>query len=95
MLMGVNPKATLALLLAAALLAAPSMSSAQQAKAGVKSASATNSVPLRKGRVPPIEQYFARGEKSPGAARVMEAMLKMKKLDIAELERAAASAPES
>jgi predicted 3-demethylubiquinone-9 3-methyltransferase (glyoxalase superfamily) len=34
-----------------------------------------------------MEEFF-KDENSPGAQRVMEAMLKMKKIDIAELERA-------
>ena len=38
--------------------------------------------------VPRMEEFFFRDEKSPGAARAMEAMLKMKKIDLAELERA-------
>ncbi|HUL49113.1 MAG TPA: VOC family protein [Gemmatimonadales bacterium] len=38
---------------------------------------------------PRMEQFFAQDEKSPGAKRAMEAMLKMKKINIAELERAA------
>ncbi|HVF39103.1 MAG TPA: VOC family protein [Gemmatimonadaceae bacterium] len=37
--------------------------------------------------VPPMDEFFARDENSPGAARAMEAMLKMKKIDIAELRR--------
>ena len=40
--------------------------------------------------VPPMEEFFGRDPNSPGAARAMEAMLKMKKIDIAELRRAAA-----
>jgi len=43
--------------------------------------------------VPPMEEFFAQDPNSPGAARAMEAMLKMKKIDIAELRRAAAGAP--
>ena len=38
--------------------------------------------------VPRMEEFFFRDEKSPGAARAMEAMLKMKKIDLAALERA-------
>jgi len=38
--------------------------------------------------IPRMEQLFYRDEKSPGAERAMEAMLKMKKIDLAELERA-------
>jgi predicted 3-demethylubiquinone-9 3-methyltransferase (glyoxalase superfamily) len=38
--------------------------------------------------VPKMEQLFYRDEKSPGAERAMEAMLKMKKIDMAALERA-------
>jgi predicted 3-demethylubiquinone-9 3-methyltransferase (glyoxalase superfamily) len=38
--------------------------------------------------VPRMEQFFYRDEKSAGAERAMEAMLKMKKIDIAALERA-------
>jgi predicted 3-demethylubiquinone-9 3-methyltransferase (glyoxalase superfamily) len=38
--------------------------------------------------IPKMEQFFFRDEKSPGAARAMEAMLKMKKIDLAELQRA-------
>lgn len=47
--------------------------------------------------VPPMEEFFGQDPNSPGAARAMEAMLKMKKIDIAELRRAAAgtSAPAS
>lgn len=41
--------------------------------------------------VPPMEEFFAQDSNSPGAARAMEAMLKMKKIDIAELRRAAAA----
>lgn len=41
--------------------------------------------------VPPMEEFFGRDPNSPGAARAMEAMLKMKKIDIAELRRAAAA----
>ena len=41
--------------------------------------------------VPPMEEFFAQDPNSPGAARAMEAMLKMKKIDIAELRRAAAA----
>jgi predicted 3-demethylubiquinone-9 3-methyltransferase (glyoxalase superfamily) len=37
---------------------------------------------------PPMEEFFARDEKSPGAERAMEAMLKMKKINLAELRRA-------
>ncbi len=40
--------------------------------------------------VPPMEEFFQRDPNSPGAARAMEAMLKMKKIDIGELRRAAA-----
>jgi predicted 3-demethylubiquinone-9 3-methyltransferase (glyoxalase superfamily) len=45
--------------------------------------------------VPPMEEFFGQDPNAPGAARAMEAMLKMKKIDIAELRRAAAgtSAP--
>lgn len=39
--------------------------------------------------VPPLDEFFAQDEKSPGAARAMEAMMKMKKIDIAALRRAA------
>ncbi|HUF66875.1 MAG TPA: VOC family protein [Gemmatimonadaceae bacterium] len=45
--------------------------------------------------VPPMEEFFGGDENSPGAARAMEAMLKMKKIDIAELRRAAAGTPEA
>jgi predicted 3-demethylubiquinone-9 3-methyltransferase (glyoxalase superfamily) len=38
--------------------------------------------------VPAGMEKFYEDETSPGAQRVMEAMLKMKKLDIAELQRA-------
>lgn len=38
--------------------------------------------------VPRLEAYFYQDEKSPGAARAMEAILKMKKIDIAALQRA-------
>lgn len=41
--------------------------------------------------VPPMEEFFGQDPNSPGAARAMEAMLKMKKIDIAELRRAAAA----
>ena len=41
--------------------------------------------------VPPMEEFFAQDPNSPGAARAMEAMLKMNKIDIAELRRAAAA----
>ena len=37
---------------------------------------------------PPMDEFFAEDPKSSGAARAMEAMLKMKKIDIAELRRA-------
>lgn len=40
--------------------------------------------------IPPMEEFFARDPGSPGAERAMKAMLKMKKIDIAELRRAAA-----
>jgi predicted 3-demethylubiquinone-9 3-methyltransferase (glyoxalase superfamily) len=39
--------------------------------------------------VPPMDEFFGRDEKSPGAERAFEAMLKMKKIDIATLRRAA------
>lgn len=42
--------------------------------------------------VPRMEEFFYRDEKSPGAARAMEAMLRMKKIDLAELQRAARGA---
>ena len=38
--------------------------------------------------VPPMEEFFNDDPSSPGAARAMEAMLKMKKIDLAELRRA-------
>ena len=38
--------------------------------------------------VPRLEQFLLRDEKSPGAERAMEAMLKMKKIDMQELQRA-------
>lgn len=38
--------------------------------------------------VPRMEQFFFRDEKSPGAERAMQAMLKMKKINLAELQRA-------
>jgi predicted 3-demethylubiquinone-9 3-methyltransferase (glyoxalase superfamily) len=38
--------------------------------------------------VPPMDEFFKRDERSPGAERAMEAMLQMKKIDIAELRRA-------
>lgn len=38
--------------------------------------------------VPRMEALFYRDEKSPGAERAMEAMLQMKKIDMAALERA-------
>jgi predicted 3-demethylubiquinone-9 3-methyltransferase (glyoxalase superfamily) len=38
--------------------------------------------------VPRMEQFFYRDEKSPGAERAMVAMLQMKKIDLAALERA-------
>ena len=38
--------------------------------------------------VPRMEQFFYQDEKSPGAERAMEAMLRMKKIDMAELQRA-------
>lgn len=41
--------------------------------------------------VPPMEEFFGQEPNSPSAARAMEAMLKMKKIDIAELRRAAAA----
>lgn len=41
---------------------------------------------------PPMEEFFAQDEKSPGADRAMEAMMKMKKVNLAELRRAAAGA---
>ena len=39
--------------------------------------------------VPPMEAFFAQDPKSAKAKRAMDAMLKMKKIDIAELRRAA------
>jgi predicted 3-demethylubiquinone-9 3-methyltransferase (glyoxalase superfamily) len=41
---------------------------------------------------PDMSEFFDRDENSPGAERAMEAMLKMKKIDIAELRRAAEGA---
>jgi predicted 3-demethylubiquinone-9 3-methyltransferase (glyoxalase superfamily) len=41
--------------------------------------------------VPPMEEFFGQDPNAPGAARAMEAMLRMKKIDIAELRRAAAA----
>lgn len=38
--------------------------------------------------IPRMEQFLFRDEKSPGAERAMEAMLKMKKIDMDELQRA-------
>lgn len=38
--------------------------------------------------VPRMEEFFYRDERSPGAERAMEAMLRMKKIDLAELRRA-------
>ena len=38
---------------------------------------------------PPMEEVFAREDMSPAAERAMEAMLKMKKINLAELRRAA------
>jgi predicted 3-demethylubiquinone-9 3-methyltransferase (glyoxalase superfamily) len=38
--------------------------------------------------VPNMDEFFNQDERSPGAERAMEAMLKMKKIDIAELHRA-------
>lgn len=38
--------------------------------------------------VPRLEAFFYQDEKSPGAERAMEAILKMKKIDIAALQRA-------
>jgi predicted 3-demethylubiquinone-9 3-methyltransferase (glyoxalase superfamily) len=35
-----------------------------------------------------MEEFFYRDENSPGAERAMEAMLKMKKINLAELQRA-------
>lgn len=43
--------------------------------------------------VPPMDEFFASDEKSPAAERAFEAMLKMKKIDIAALRRAAEGAP--
>ncbi|HUK20065.1 MAG TPA: VOC family protein [Gemmatimonadales bacterium] len=43
---------------------------------------------------PKMEQFFGRDQNSPGARRAMEAMLKMKKIDIAALERAYRGADE-
>jgi predicted 3-demethylubiquinone-9 3-methyltransferase (glyoxalase superfamily) len=43
---------------------------------------------------PKMEQFFGRDQNSPGAKRAMEAMLKMKKIDIAALERAYRGAEE-
>ena len=40
--------------------------------------------------VPRMEEFFYRDENSPGAERAMEAMLKMKKINLAELQRASA-----
>jgi predicted 3-demethylubiquinone-9 3-methyltransferase (glyoxalase superfamily) len=42
--------------------------------------------------VPDMSEFFNRDEKSPEAERAMEALLKMKKIDIAELRRAADAA---
>lgn len=39
--------------------------------------------------VPPMDEFFGREPGSPAAERAMTAMLKMKKIDIAELRRAA------
>jgi predicted 3-demethylubiquinone-9 3-methyltransferase (glyoxalase superfamily) len=39
--------------------------------------------------VPDMSEFFNRDESSPASERAMEAMLKMKKIDIAELRRAA------
>jgi predicted 3-demethylubiquinone-9 3-methyltransferase (glyoxalase superfamily) len=38
--------------------------------------------------VPPMDEFFQRDERSPGAARAMEAMLKMKKIEMDVLRRA-------
>lgn len=38
--------------------------------------------------VPPMDELFKQDERSPGAERAMEAMLQMKKIDIAALRRA-------
>ena len=43
--------------------------------------------------VPPMDEFFQRDERSPGAERAMEAMLQMKKIDIAALRRAYEGAP--
>ena len=43
--------------------------------------------------VPPMDEFFKRDERSPGAERAMEAMLQMKKIDIAALRRAYEGAP--
>jgi predicted 3-demethylubiquinone-9 3-methyltransferase (glyoxalase superfamily) len=43
--------------------------------------------------VPPMDELFQRDERSPGAERAMEAMLQMKKVDIAALQRAYEGAP--
>lgn len=43
--------------------------------------------------VPPMDEFFAQDQRSPGAARAMEAMLKMKKIDMAALRRAAEGVP--
>lgn len=42
---------------------------------------------------PNMDEFFARDEKSPEAERAMEAMLRMKKIDIAELRAAAEGVP--
>jgi predicted 3-demethylubiquinone-9 3-methyltransferase (glyoxalase superfamily) len=41
--------------------------------------------------VPPMDEFFSRDPGSPEAERAMKAMLKMKKIDIGELRRAAQS----